>query len=82
MSKRVESQIRKIYNKIFKEVFTNERFEELANDSRSQVELAVAKIASSEKFNIFCDKFSKELAKAGLSHHRGDKPWQLRSNLR
>ena len=56
MSKRVESQIRKIYNKIFKEVFTNERFEELANDSRSQVELAVAKIASSEKFNIFCRK--------------------------
>ena len=71
MSKRVESQIRKIYNKIFKEVFTNERFEELANDSRSQIELAVAKIASSEKFNIFCDKFSKELAKAGLSHQKG-----------
>ena len=71
MSKRVENQIKQIYNKVFKQVFTNEVLTDLEKGSRSQVELQIAKIASSQKYQQFCDKFSKELARMGLVHQRG-----------
>lgn len=71
MNKRIEGQIQKIYNKVFKEVFKPDVMRDLENGSRDQVELRIAKVATSEQYRKFSEKFAKELAKAGLSHQKG-----------
>ena len=71
MSKAVENKIKKIYNTVFNQVFNKQRIVSLSNGSRSEVELSLAKIASSSQYNKFAEKFSKELAKQGLHFQKG-----------
>lgn len=71
MSKVIENQIKRIYNKIFKEVFTHENSTKLINGFKMEIELDVLKMASSEKYQEFAFKFAKALAAKGLSSQRG-----------
>lgn len=71
MSKKLENQINKIYKKVFNEIFNQRAVSNLLNNNKMQIGLSIAKLSSSDKFNKFCERFSKELAKMGLSQQRG-----------
>lgn len=71
MNKSIEKQIKAIYDKIYKQVFTKANTNLLANGSRMDIEQSLNTIASSDKYNEFAQKFALELAKKGLSTKRG-----------
>lgn len=71
MNKLLENQINKIYKKVFNEIFNQNTKNELLKGNTFQIELETSKFASSEKYNKFCEKFSKELAKIGLNQQKG-----------
>ena len=71
MNKYIESKIKKIYNEVYKKVFTKERINSLSSGNKIGIDFAILKLKSSQKYEEFCKKFSKELAKKGLSQQVG-----------
>lgn len=71
MNKQIEKQIRDIYNKVYKEVFTKTNTDLLANGSRMDIEQNLNKLNSSKKYEEFAKKFAYELAKKGITHNKG-----------
>lgn len=71
MNKAVEKQINEIYNAIYKKVFTESAMTSFSKGSTDEVLDRIAKLSSSDKFDEFCKKFAKELAKKGLITKRG-----------
>lgn len=71
LNKGIERQINQIYNSIYKKVFNKTRTNMLASGSRLDIEQALIDLKSHKKFQEFAEKFSKELAKKGLSGQRG-----------
>ena len=71
MISRIERKIKQIYEIVFKKVFNNQNINALSKGARSEVELSLAKLSSSQQYNEFCEKFSKELAKQGIASQKG-----------
>lgn len=71
LNKGIERQINKIYNEVYNKVFNKTRTNMLASGSRLDAEQALINLKSHKKFKEFAEKFSKELAKKGLSGQRG-----------
>lgn len=71
MTKAVESKINKIYWSLFKKCFTNTTLAALSRGDKKPVKQAVLKLSSSKQFDDFATKFSKELAKQGLTGTKG-----------
>ena len=71
MSKQIEKDIQKIYNQVYKQVFNKENTTLLSNGSRIDIEQALNKITSSDKYNEFAKKFAYELAKKGIKYKKG-----------
>ena len=71
MNKSIERQIKLIYNKVYKSVFTSSTIDLLSKGDTDSVNLILGKLQSSDLYNKFAEKFSKELAKKGLANQRG-----------
>lgn len=71
MNKTIERQIQQIYNKVFNKVYSRTRLYQLSHGNRDAILNAVAEINSSEAYDNFAKKFSKELTKKGLRQQRG-----------
>lgn len=71
MSKQIEKDIQKIYNQVYKQVFNKDNTTLLSNGSRIDIEQALNKITSSDKYNEFAKKFAYELAKKGIKYKKG-----------
>ena len=71
MNRQVEREIKKLYNQIFKIVFSQTNMRQLLRRNRDVLIQTAANIESSKKFQRFAEKFSKELAKRGLNHEKG-----------
>lgn len=71
MNKAIERQIKQIYDKVYKEVFTKKNTDMLANGSRMNIEQSLNIISSSQKYEEFAKKFALELTKKGIATKRG-----------
>ena len=71
MNKRLENQINKIYKKVFNEVLNEKTLTQLTKGNNLAPFLKATMLSSSSKYDKFCEKFSKELAKIGLSQQKG-----------
>ena len=71
MTKAVERKINKIYWTLFKKCFSNTTLASLSRGDRKPVKKKVLQLQSSKQFDDFAAKFSKELAKQGLSGTKG-----------
>lgn len=71
LSKEIEKLIEKIYNKVFDKVYSTHRAAALARGERVRILRLVEILESSDSYNKFANRFSKELAKKGLRHQRG-----------
>ena len=71
MNKSIERQIKLIYNKVYKSVFTSSTIDLLSKGDTDSVNLILGKLQSSDLYNKFAERFSKELAKKGLANQRG-----------
>lgn len=71
MSKRIEKKLEDLYMRLFKKIYTKSRLSALTKGDRLSIAEAVTFLESSDEYNKFAEKFSKELAKMGLTHKRG-----------
>ena len=71
MNKQVERDILKIFNSVYKKVFTKKNTDELAKGNQQPILESIAKFQSSAKYNQFATTFAKELAKKGLNRSKG-----------
>ncbi len=71
MSKSVERMINRIYDLVFKKIYSKQRTSALSNGNHQPVVEAVSMLESSKQYNQFAAKFAVELAKKGLSQRRG-----------
>lgn len=71
MNKQVERLITKIYNSVYKQVFSPSNVKQLASGNSTGVLETIAKFNSSAKYDEFAKKFSQELAKVGIKHEKG-----------
>ena len=71
MDKQVEREITKIFNSVYKKIFSNENVKALKEGDKSKVLNTFATFTTSEKYNKFAEEFSKKLAQMGLSKQRG-----------
>lgn len=71
MSKRTENEIKKLYEKVFKEILKKDKLGALAKGAKDEVSLFLVQLSSSKKYEEFAKKFARELAKKGLSSQKG-----------
>lgn len=71
INRRTEAKIRKIYAKVFKEVFNKTNTDLMVEGKDEEVLLKIRQLSESKIYKEFCEKFAKELAKEGLSQERG-----------
>lgn len=71
MNKRIENKLKKIYEKVFKEVFNNANTDRLIEGKDEEILLNVRKMSESKTYQEFAQKFAKELAKEGLTQEKG-----------
>lgn len=71
MNKTIERQIVKIYNEVYKKVFTQQNLHQLANNNRTTAQSQLLTIASSQAYDEFAKLFALELAKKGLRGQTG-----------
>lgn len=70
MNKRIERQIKEIYNEVFNKLYNRKNTSALSKGSRIEIIEAATLLESSEKYKKFAEKYAKALAKAGLSSKR------------
>lgn len=70
MNKRIERQIRQIYNEVFNKLFSVKNTSSLSKGSKVEILQAATLLESSEKYKRFAEKYAIALAKAGLSSKR------------
>lgn len=70
MNKRIEKEINKIYISVFNKVFNQAKRENSILDKK-QISNIILRLKESNKYKLFCKKFSQELAKKGLAEQRG-----------
>lgn len=71
MNKSIERNIQKIYNEVYKKVFTKYNLYELSQNNRILPEQKLMLLQSSKAYDEFAKKFSVELAKQGLRGQKG-----------
>lgn len=71
MNKAVERQINKIYQAIFKKIYTKQRMTALSNNDKASIKEAILNLDKSEQFQKFAKKFSKKLSQKGLAKEKG-----------
>ena len=71
MDKQVEREITKIFNAVYKQIFTNQNVKALREGDNSGILNRFAVFTSSEKYEKFAKMFSEKLANMGLSKQRG-----------
>ena len=71
INKRIEQEINKIYNEVFKKIFTPQRIVRLSNGNKRQIERAVMQLKNSDDYKKFAKEFAKKLAQQGLNKQRG-----------
>lgn len=71
MSKATEKQIQKIYETVFKKIYTKSAITKLSHGSRIEIIRAASMLESSKAYNEFATKFAKELSKKGLLKEKG-----------
>lgn len=67
----MEREINKIFNAVFKKIFSAENIKALEEGNQDKILNEYAVFQSSEKYNQFAEKFSEELAKTGLNKQKG-----------
>ena len=70
MNKNIEKEINKIYEEVFKKVFKTAKKQKKLLDRKAIIEILL-RLENSKKYQEFCIKFAKELAKKGLAQQRG-----------
>ena len=71
MNKRTERMINRIYNEVFKKVFTRKQIAQAAKGQSQNVISSLLQLQSSQQYDKFAQKFAKKLAAAGLSNQKG-----------
>lgn len=71
MNRKVEKQINKIYEAVFKKIFNRQRLKAATQGNIKEIEKAITNLSNSRDFKKFCEKFSKQLASKGLTHQKG-----------
>lgn len=70
MNKRIEKQIRQIYNEVFNSLYGRKNVAALAKGSKVEILEAAMLLEASEKYQKFAEKYATALAKAGLATKR------------
>jgi len=70
MNKGIERQITKIYQEVFKKIFTPAALQELYRDD-GNIKYRTVKLQNSKLYKKFCKEFAAKLAKKGLANERG-----------
>lgn len=71
MNKRAERIINKIYQELFKKIFTKQQIIAGSKGNYSSIATSIFQIQNSAVYNNFAKRFSKKLAIAGLSKQKG-----------
>ena len=71
MNKRTERLINRIYQEVFKKIFTKKRLAQASKGQSQAIVSTVFQLQNSSKYDEFCKKFAKKLASAGLSQQKG-----------
>ena len=73
MKKNIEKDIIKIYNEVFKKVFTKNRINEITKGKIKEKDIKnfVVKFEESSQYQKFAKEFSKKLSQKGLNQERG-----------
>lgn len=71
MNKRTERLINRIYQEVFKKIFTKKRLVQASKGQSQAIVSTVFQLQNSSKYDEFCKKFAKKLASAGLSQQKG-----------
>jgi len=71
MSKQIERQIEAIYKEVFKKVFSTSTIRRFETMNEDKIKNTILRLGETDAYERFAKKFSKELAKKGLSHERG-----------
>lgn len=71
MDKRIEREINKIFNSVYKKIFSAENVNQLREGNQEGILNQYAIFQTSEKYDNFASEFAKELAKVGLNKQRG-----------
>lgn len=71
MNKRTERLINKIYQEVFKKVFTKQRIVQASKGQSQNVYSSLLQLQNSKQYEEFAKKFAKKLASAGLTKQKG-----------
>lgn len=71
MDKRVEREINKIFNSVYKKIFSAENVKQLREGNQEGILNKYVVFQTSEKYDKFASEFAKELAKIGLNRQKG-----------
>lgn len=71
MNKRTERLINKIYQEVFKKVFTKQRIIQASKGQSQNVYSSLLQLQNSKQYEEFAKKFAKKLASAGLTKQKG-----------
>ena len=71
MNKSIERDINKIYNEVYKKIFTSYNLAQLRNNSRIPIAQKLMLLESSKKYDEFARMFSLKLAEKGLRGAKG-----------
>ena len=71
MNRRTERLINKIYQEVFKKVFTKQRIVQASKGQSQNVYSSLLQLQNSKQYEEFAKKFAKKLASAGLSNQKG-----------
>lgn len=71
MNNVIERKIKKLYESIYKKIFTHSRLISLSKGMRSEIEKALILLSSSDAYTELAKKLSKDLAKKGLRSQQG-----------
>ena len=70
MNRRTERLINKIYQEVFKKVFTKQRIVQASKGQSQNVYSSLLQLQNSKQYEEFAKKFAKKLASAGLSNQK------------
>lgn len=70
MNKRIERQIREIYNEVFNKLYNSHNTSALSKGSRVEIIEAAMLLEASDKYKKFAEKYAIALAKTGLASKR------------
>lgn len=67
----VERQINKIYQEVWKKIFTKKRLAGIMSGKTKHIQIAAHNLENAKAYKAFCEEFAKKLAQKGLAQQKG-----------